>query len=190
QESLTLIAYDEAGMSEAVGSLYEAAAGLEPLTPLAPPTTNALVSLAQTTPVPEALIAWQAALPDRAVALAAAGEQVTVTTYDGSVSTLDASGKVVSQKAADAAVLAKLEAPKIPEALKGKLLTGRIAKHLAAGDKGTAVAYWGGTVQVFDTAGTLKTQQWLAQDITGLAWAGNKLAVGLADGRVVGLEAK
>ena len=33
QESITAIAYDEAGMSEAIGSLYEAAAGLEPLTP-------------------------------------------------------------------------------------------------------------------------------------------------------------
>src|SRR5437763_1595674 len=32
QESVALIAYDEAGMSEAVGSCFEAVAGLEPLT--------------------------------------------------------------------------------------------------------------------------------------------------------------
>jgi len=32
QESITLIGYDEAGLSEAVGSFYEAVAGLEPLT--------------------------------------------------------------------------------------------------------------------------------------------------------------
>src|SRR5205823_4684860 len=32
QESITLIAYDQAGMAEAVGSFYEAVAGIEPLT--------------------------------------------------------------------------------------------------------------------------------------------------------------
>src|SRR5206468_12576031 len=32
QESVTLIAYDEEGMAEAVGSFYEAVAGLDPLT--------------------------------------------------------------------------------------------------------------------------------------------------------------
>ena len=32
QESITCIAYDAPGMSEAVGTLYEAATGLDPLT--------------------------------------------------------------------------------------------------------------------------------------------------------------
>jgi hypothetical protein len=35
QESISLIAYNAAGMGEAVGTMYEMLAGLEPLTPLA-----------------------------------------------------------------------------------------------------------------------------------------------------------
>ena len=42
QESITGIAYDTAGMSEAVGSLYEAIAGLEPLTPWTLPVGNTI----------------------------------------------------------------------------------------------------------------------------------------------------
>src|SRR5262249_900805 len=42
QESITLIAYDEAGMAEAVGSFYEAVAGIEPLTKWALPKADGL----------------------------------------------------------------------------------------------------------------------------------------------------
>lgn len=41
-ESITVIAYDTAGMSEAVGSFYEAVAGLDPLTPWTLPVVSAL----------------------------------------------------------------------------------------------------------------------------------------------------
>jgi hypothetical protein len=40
------------------------------------------------------------------------------------------------------------------------------------------------------TAGQEKSRQLLLQDISGLAWAGSKLVVGLADGRVVALTVK
>jgi hypothetical protein len=40
QESVALIAYDEAGMAEAVGSLYEAVAGMKPLMPWKPATSH------------------------------------------------------------------------------------------------------------------------------------------------------
>jgi hypothetical protein len=49
------------------------------------------------------------------------------------------------------------------------------------------VGYWGGTLQVSDADGRLRTSQLLPQDLTGLAWLGGKLVVGLADGRVLAL---
>src|SRR6185436_16887396 len=39
QESVALIATDPAGISEAIGTLYEIVAGIDPLTALAAPTT-------------------------------------------------------------------------------------------------------------------------------------------------------
>jgi hypothetical protein len=44
QESITVIGYDAAGMSEAVGSLYEAIAGLDPLTPWFLPMANSVTA--------------------------------------------------------------------------------------------------------------------------------------------------
>ena len=44
QESITLVAYDAAGMSEAVGTLYEATAGMEPLTHFQPPRAAAITA--------------------------------------------------------------------------------------------------------------------------------------------------
>jgi hypothetical protein len=190
QDSITLIAYDAAGMAEAVGSAFEAASGIEPLTPLAMPQSSSIAAVSKAAPIPEASVAWTAVLPDRAVAIVAADGGVSVTTYDGTVSTLDAAGKMMSQKPGETAGLTSPAAPAIPDALKGKLPPTRIAKYIVAGDGLTAVGYWGGTLQVFDAAGSVKTQQHLGQDITGIVWCGGKLIAGLADGRVIGLEAK
>jgi hypothetical protein len=49
------------------------------------------------------------------------------------------------------------------------------------------VGYWGGTLQVFDADGRLRTSQLLPQDLTAVAWLNGKLVAGLADGRVVAL---
>lgn len=100
QESVTLVAHDAAGMNEAVGSLYEAAAGIDPLTPWALPT-NAAVTPAAKAPaqLPAAPVAWQAAFPDRAAGLRAQGNgNIAVLTQDGTVAVLDPAGKVVWQK--------------------------------------------------------------------------------------------
>jgi len=66
----------------------------------------------------------------------------------------------------------------------------RVTKKIAVGDGAVAVAYWGGTLRVLDAAGALKFAQMMPQDIAALAWTGKILVVGLADGRVLGLEAK
>ena len=89
-ESITLIAYDEAGMAEAVGTLYEAMAGIEPLTPLAQPTATAAAAGAANAPrTPEAAIAWQTVLPDRPVALKVLSKAgALVLTDDGTLSSV------------------------------------------------------------------------------------------------------
>ena len=74
QESVTLIAYDEAGMQEAVGSFYEAVAGMEPLTRWEWPQRDTFAPA--TVPVgvtPAAKIAWTATLPDRVLAIQPSG---------------------------------------------------------------------------------------------------------------------
>ncbi len=99
QESVALIAYDAAGISEAVGSLYEMAAGIDPLMALIPPST-ASVSPAVKAPArsPEASTAWQVALPDRAAGL----KGPLALTEDGSLTALDSQGKIAWQRSFEA----------------------------------------------------------------------------------------
>ncbi|NQT54136.1 hypothetical protein HQ576_18920 [bacterium] len=193
QESVTLIAYDAQGMSEAVGSFYEAAAGLRPLTRWTQPSKHA-VAAATTAPglVPEPKVAWRAVLPDRAVALQVDGARLVVTTHDGSRTVIAADGKVVEQKAvatSDAAA-----APKVADAslilARKHCPADRIVKHAVPHGALTAVGYWGGTLQLLATDGTVKCRTQMPQDITGLASLGGRLAVSLADGCVVAVVAK
>jgi hypothetical protein len=99
QESVTLIAYDAQGMSEAVGSLYEAAAALRPLTKWKLPAANSIAPAAKgPAPVPEAKIVYSDFLPDRAVAIKPLAGGVLLLSQDGSLTALDAKGKVRWQK--------------------------------------------------------------------------------------------
>jgi hypothetical protein len=92
-ESLTLIAYDDAGMAEAVGTAYEIAAGMEPLTPLVLPDT-ATVTAATQAPgqVPAAVVAWQTRLPDRVAVMRALPGGVAVLSADGTLAVLRPDG--------------------------------------------------------------------------------------------------
>ena len=197
QDSVTLIAYDEAGMSEAVGSLYQAIAGQQPLTKWKLPETDTL-TVAKSAPglVPAAAVAWVVNLPDRVVAMKAAADGVQVLTHDGSLATVSAAGKLSSSQAltADKVEQAKKDLAAVdrgPEAAARKQeRPDRILKLSAAGGGKVAVAYWGGTLRVVDATGKVKAEQQLPQDVTALAWAGGKLVAGLADGRVVALTVK
>jgi hypothetical protein len=193
QESVTVIATDAAGLAEGVGTLFETAAGLEPLTPLLPPATAA-VAVATKAPglVPEAVVAWQIALPDRARSLkATANGQVEAWTEDGSLNTVSAAGNLVSQKPGTGEGAPAPGAPKPGDAIAKNLRPSQIAKQVAEANGLTAVACWGGSLQIFDTAsGTVKTAQLLPQDVTGLVWLKNNLVVGLADGRLLALTVK
>ncbi|HWG03653.1 MAG TPA: hypothetical protein VG271_01440, partial [Beijerinckiaceae bacterium] len=66
-ESVTLIGYDPAGIAEAVGCLYEAAAGFEPLTKYILPAPAAITAASTKTIAPEAPIAWRTVLSDHIV---------------------------------------------------------------------------------------------------------------------------
>jgi len=191
QESATLIAYDEAGMAEAAGSFYEAVAGLEPVTATEPANSSTFAPANATAPaLTAAQLVWETSLADRAVAITANGNGIIVDTLDGSESTLDATGKVVKTGPAAAPATAAQYAT-----LPAALATGAWANHRvkwiaasAAIPALTAIGYWGGGLDIVGADGTLKTRQTLPQDITGLAWLSSQLAVGLADGQVVGLR--
>jgi hypothetical protein len=202
QESIALIAYDEAGMAEAVGSVYEAAAGLEPLTRWVLPDD------ARTTPVkseslpPECVTAWQARLPDRIVALKGDGNKLHAASHDGTLATIEApdapAGKAKLEAkvvpVAEFAQFVKAATPaadaKQAELLKKQVRADRLQSHAAAGTNYSAIAYWGGTLRVVGLDGTVRTEQRMPQDVTALAWLGDRLIVGLADGRVQALDVK
>ena len=93
QESVTLIGYDEAGMAEAVGSLYEAIAGIEPLTKWTLPTSDAITTAKKAVGVhPSAKIAWTTTLPDRVEFLKADRDKFHAISHDGSRWTITSAG--------------------------------------------------------------------------------------------------
>jgi hypothetical protein len=197
QESITLIASDEAGMSEAVGSFYETVAGLEPLTKWALPQSDTLTA-AKTAPglAPAATVAWTGQLPDRVLALKARDGGLAALTHDGSLSTVSAEGKVAVGKVLSGIALTEAEKELKPadatatEAVKKQARPDRMLKLAAANGGNVAVAYWGGTLRIVDDQGKVRSEQQLPQDVTALAWLDGKLIAGLADGRVVALAMK
>lgn len=198
QESITLIAYDAAGMDEAVGSLFEAAAGIEPLTRFVPPQRHTLSPASSLSTVKELPLAWQTTLPDRAAKLKLSEDgQVAAVTWDGSLFKLNpADGKLSGrQDVAANVVFQKPTDPPSPaeiaslEAAKKHAPANRIVKFAVQQGDRLAIGYWGGTLQVRDGGGKLLSSQLLPQDITGLIWSKDRLIVGQADGRIVVLAA-
>jgi len=102
-ESLACIAYDAEGMSEAAGTLFEAASNLRPLTDWALPASSRVAAAAkkqQTTPPIE--VAWTARVPDRAVGMAALPEgRVAVMAFDGTLTAFDQAGKKLWEKTSE-----------------------------------------------------------------------------------------
>jgi hypothetical protein len=141
--------------------------------------------------------AWSVSVPDRVVALAAGGGMLTAVSHDGSLSTIDRSGKLLASKPLSAAELqeavkqhAAPADPRADEALKSQARSDRLAKLAAATSDRIAVVYWGGTLRVVDAQGTIRSEQTLPQDVTALTWLDGVLVAGLADGRVIALQAK
>jgi hypothetical protein len=192
QESVTLIAYDAEGMAEAAGTLYEVAAGIDPLMPLEPPAVAEVVPAKEAPPrVPSFELQWRALLPDRVDGVQLKGGAVTAVAHDGSVVTLDAKGALKSTKVRnDAGAQAGAMAVAPDEALLKKVATPRFVPRFTVPVDGglTAVGYWGGLLQVVDAEGAVKKQQLLPQDIASLAAGEGQLLVGLADGQLLSVK--
>jgi hypothetical protein len=196
QESLALIAYDEAGMAETVGTVYEAAAGLEPLTRYIVPETATIHANKATAMAPMVKRAWQARLPDRVEMLQPHKRGVLALSHDGTLAVVNLTGIAESRVVlpGDAAKIMKAAIialdPKVQELAKKQARRDRMQSIVAASDTHLAVAYWGGTVRVVDrraadSSAAIRAEVRMAQDITALAWIDDRLVVGLADGRVI-----
>jgi hypothetical protein len=179
-------AYEPGKQCGAVGGVY--AVALDTTSSLERPVTAAVMSASKSTARgPEAKIAWRAVLPDRAVSMEVNDKGgLTIATNDGSQVQLDAGGQIVTQ-ALIAAAPAKLTPPKVPNVLADKLHPWRIVKFIETKDDRLAVAYWGGTVEVFDGKGVVKNSQLLPHDVAGMKWLGNRLVVAQSDASVVAL---
>jgi hypothetical protein len=197
QESVTLIAYDAAGMDEAVGSFYQAVAGQRPLTRWDLPTEATLKPAIQPAATPPAAqVVWSQRLPDWVCGFRLEGAAVAALTADQSLTTLTADGKCGAAKVLERDEFAKLRDGLALPAADGSAsvphaMALRRVKFVLPGAADTvAVIYWGGTVRIASADGSVvKTEQRLPQDVTAALWRGQELLTGLADGRVIALRA-
>ncbi len=197
QESITLIAYDEAGMAEAVGSFYEAVAGIEPLTKWTWPSGSEISPAAVKETIPAAKIERTETLSDRITGLAFSGDRLQALAHSAIQYTLNPANKTVAfeelstqeyQKRA-AAMGTKTDATAIAAAQK-QSGPSRLVKFVMPHGDLSAIVYWGGTLELRDAAGAVKTRNRLPQDITAMASAGGRMYVGLASGQLLVLARK
>ena len=66
-------------------------------------------------------------------------------------------------------------------------LPGRIPKIATRRDTLLAVAYWGGTLRIWNTRGPVRSRH-MRQDISAMAWLEQTLVVALADGLLIALD--
>jgi len=191
QESITLIAYDATGMSEVVGSFYEAAAGIDPLTRWSLPTSSTIAAASTQKPTPSIATTQIGALPDRIVGLKLQGADLTALSHDGTLIAGPASdgfAQATSSIAADvAATLKQFERPDNAAALAAaqKHQPRFLAKFSETLGDRSAIAYWGGRLELRDKEGRLLAASQLPHDISAMISDGTTLVVGLADGRVL-----
>jgi hypothetical protein len=196
QESVSLIGHDAAGIGEAVGTMYEMLAGLEPLTPLALPRASTIEPVRKTDVPPQLAIEWTAVLPDRIEGLKAAEGKLSVLTHAGILADVQADGKVAGQRTLDGEAYRKQvealgkQAPAALAEAQKKAEPGRLVKLVSDSGQRRAVAYWGGVIHVYGRDGALQAVRRSPQDVTALAWSGDRLIAGDADGRVVALQLK
>jgi outer membrane protein assembly factor BamB len=177
QESVTLIAHDETGMAETVGSLYQAAAGLDPLARWVLPSTSAVTAVTKAPArVPELAEAWTATLPDRAAALKTLpGGKLIALTEDGSLTALDTQGRTLWQKAITGGEVWRLDA-----SADANLVVVGASQHL--------VAFDGKGNQIFDTPLTTDSSRSVVTFVT-VAPDGTLIAAGTDRGQLTLLRA-
>jgi hypothetical protein len=176
QESIALIAYDAPGMAEAVGTLYEAATGLEPAMKWILPVANTITPAKQALPrVAELSAAWQLVLPDRAVAVKAVGNgRFIVLSQDGTLWSLNAQGKVEWHQPMDGGETWTMDA-----APDGGLIVVGASQHVTA--------FYGSGKPAFG-AKTADTLPLPAATFVAVAADGSHVAVGGSDGSLSMLD--
>jgi hypothetical protein len=196
QESVALIAHDADGLGEAVGTFYEAVAGLDPLTKWELPDKDSLTTAKKAAGhVPAAPHVWMANLPDRVEAIKVDKGELTVLTHDGTLATVSAAGKVTGTKTVEPADMeAKRKELTAADAdadaeTKKQARPDRMLKLAAKDGDKVAVGYWGGTVRTVE-GGKVTSETLLPQDVTALAWLDGQPVAGLASGQVVLLDLK
>lgn len=191
QESITVVAYDAEGMSEAVGTLYEAVHGMDPLTKYTLPTGGRVVAASKATVAPAMKVAWVTEVNDSPVTVTG-GDKLTVVGRDGTQTQIDAAGKasvtgtVTAQQVADAKAAKPDDAAM---ALAAKVVSPERMVRTAVkfGDL-VAVGYYGGTLKLADANGVVQNQMQMPDDITALAVMGDKLIVATSGGNVYALS--
>lgn len=196
QESITLLAFDAAGMDEAVATLYEMMVGLEPLTRLAQPVASTIAPARNADLVPELAIDWHLILPDRVTGLKATPDAIEVLTRAGTHTLVSPNGDLREERVVAGIDYDRVLSGWVPAADPDSVRLARqlspvdrLVKLVATRDGMLAVAYWGGTISLFDSNRKLAARRQFAQDITALRWLGDALIVGDADGRLCGLRA-
>jgi hypothetical protein len=192
QASVTLIAHDADGLAEAVGTFYEAVAGLDPLTRWALPEKDTLVTAKNSGGrPPRAPHAWIANLPDRVEAIKVGKGELTVLTHDGTLATVSAAGKVTATKAVEAGAMEAMRKEMAPAktGAEEQARPDRMLKLAAKDGERLAVGYWGGTLRTVE-GGKVTSETQLPQDVTALAWLDGQPVAGLASGQVVLLDLK
>lgn len=193
QESVTLIAYDEAGMSEAVGSAYEAIAGIEPLMKYVLPESHSINPKAPGLDVMNYHAVQLATLTDRVDAFRVDDGKLVALVHDNTECAFQNDGlsqfnaKVLSRADYEAAVKAATPAPiaELQAAMKRHTRPDRLVKSAIQGGNWIVVTYWGGTVRI---VGKEQQDIQLPQDVTALGYFNDKFVLGLADGRVFTLK--
>ena len=182
QESITVIAYDAEGMSEAVGTLYEAGSGLDPLMRLNPPASNSVTPASVAHVPPIAATKWRLTLPDRAAAVKNLPDgKALVLTQDGTLTQIDSAGKSVWSANCDGAEQWCLDA-----SADGKVIAVGASQHL--------VGFDGSGKQLFDVPFKFKEAG------SDIAWAsppsfvavspdGSKIVAAAQDGRALMFDA-
>ena len=182
-ESIVAIAYDEKGMEEARGSVYQTVALQDSIMFLNQPTQANVAHATVANNAVKPNVVYTANVPDRGVNIVVNGNNVDIYTFDGTVTTIDANGVAVGAKDGEMADKAYTTAGS--EGL--KVDTQLLVKTVEVSDDITAVIYWGGKVDFF-RGGSLVASEVFEQDISVAAFNGNVLVAVLATGQVLGLS--
>jgi len=190
-ESVTIISYDEEGMIEARGSVYQTVAMQDPIMFLNQPEYAEVTPATVANIIPGFSIAYSLNLPDRAVQISTEGGNTFIMTFDGTVSVVDGNGTVIQSR--DAEIFIDTVYPGynnidyLDDAIKEQLQKYLLPKTYETSGDLTAVIYWGGRVEFFNGA-TLVAAEQFEQDISAAAFNGNILVTVLATGQVLGLS--